>query len=128
MALFYTGDGVFFTYSDLGAAKRFWIDTFGCKETKVPANWDCILPSDVALRLPGEDEPGIGLSDRAEVESAGYERTNARAIIYCRNIRKAHEHLAAWGAKPATIGELGGMQFFEIKDCEGNTIEICLEA
>ena len=65
--------------------------------------------------------------DRAEVESTGYERTNARAIIYCSNIRKAQEHLAARGARPGPIGELGGMQFFEIQDCEGNGIEICME-
>ena len=125
MSLFHTGDGVFFSCSNLAAAKRFWIDTFEFKETKLP-DWDNPLPSDVALKLPGEDEPGIGLFDKTEIERAGLEKPNNRAIIFCSNIRKAHESLAARGARPGAIQELGGMQFFEIQDCEGNTIEICM--
>lgn len=127
MALFYIGDSVSLTYANLPAGKRFWIDTFGCKESKVPEDWDNRLPSDVALKLPGDDEPMIGLWDKAEVHRAGYERPNVRQIVFCRGIDKAREHLASKGLSPTPIQELGGMRFFEIRDCEGNSIEICME-
>jgi hypothetical protein len=126
MALFHSGDGVYLSYSDLAAAKRFWIETFGCSETKLP-EWDDPLPSDIALKLPGEDEPGIGLFDHAEVAQAGLHRPNTRAIIFSNNIGKAHAYLTVRGLQPGPVEKLGGMQFFGIQDCEGNTIEICME-
>lgn len=127
MALFHTGDGVYFACSDLGAAKHFWIEIFGCSETSVPPDWDDPLPSDIALKLPGEDEPGIGLFDKSEIARTGLARPATRAIIFCGNIHKAHAYLAVRGLQPGPIGELGGMQFFEIHDPEGNAIEICRE-
>src|ERR1043166_5797781 len=47
--LFYT-DSVTLAYSDVESAKRWWIEAFGCKVEKVPSDWDCPLPSDVALQ------------------------------------------------------------------------------
>ena len=61
MGLFHT-DSVALSYSNVDAAKRWWIDTFGCKVVKVPPDWDNPLPSDVALTLPGDREPTILLS------------------------------------------------------------------
>jgi len=52
--------------------------SFGCKDAKVPAEWDCGLSSDAALQLPGHDVPTILLSDWNEVRSAGYDRSNDR--------------------------------------------------
>jgi len=97
MTLFQTGDGVYLSYSNVAAAKQFWIDAFGCKEAKVPSFSDDPLPSDAVLILSGEDSQGIGLSDKAEEQRAGLMRTNQRSIIFCCNIRKAHEHLASRG-------------------------------
>ena len=58
---FYT-DSLAFTYSNIEAAKQWWIETLGCKVAKIPASWDNTLPSDVALKFPGDDEPTILLS------------------------------------------------------------------
>ena len=49
MASFRT-DSVTLSYSDVEAAKRWWVNAFDCKQVKVPPEWDNPLPSDVALR------------------------------------------------------------------------------
>jgi hypothetical protein len=54
------------TYPNVQAAKQWWIETFDCKEVKVPSTWDCSLPSDIALKLRDYDEPTILLSSRAK--------------------------------------------------------------
>src|SRR5262249_15287426 len=45
MPLFST-DSIALCYSDVTAAKKWWMQSFGCKDAKVPADWDCSLPSD----------------------------------------------------------------------------------
>ena len=45
----YRADSVALSYSNVEAAKLWWIDTFGCKVVRVPQDWDNPLPSDVAL-------------------------------------------------------------------------------
>src|SRR5580704_14096654 len=74
-------------YTDLEAAKRWWIQVFDCKQVKVPETWDCPLPSDVALKLPGLDEPSILLCDNAEVRQAGYDRPNGHSVIFCGKLQ-----------------------------------------
>ena len=126
MALFYT-DSLSLCCTNVQLEKQWWIATFDCKETKVPADWDCPLPSDLALKLPGGDEPTILLSNTAEIQSAGYERPNDRPLVFCTNLKKAHEYLHDRGAAAGPIQNGGGTQFFEVRDPEGNTIEICQE-
>jgi hypothetical protein len=92
MALFRT-DSLVLCYSNIEAAKQWWIETFDCRPAKVPANWDNPLPSDIALKLPGDAEPTILLSDRAEVQKAGFERQNDRPILFSDKLKKAHEYL-----------------------------------
>jgi hypothetical protein len=48
MGLF-RADSVALSYSNVEAAKQWWIDTFSCKVVRVPQDWDNPLPSDVAL-------------------------------------------------------------------------------
>ena len=55
-------DSVALSYSNVEAAKQWWIDTFDCKVVRVPQDRDSPLPSDVALALPGDSEPTILLS------------------------------------------------------------------
>lgn len=123
---FYT-DSLSLCCTSVQLAKQWWIATFDCKETKVPADWDCPLPSDVALKLPGADEPAILLCDRDEVQRAGYDRPNDRPMVFCTNLKKAHEYLYGRGAAAGPIQDSGDTQFFEGRDLEGNTIEICEE-
>jgi hypothetical protein len=63
-------------HSNVESAKQWWIDTFGCKVVRVPQQWDNPLPSDVALKLPGDDEPTILLSAKSEVQQARFDRPN----------------------------------------------------
>jgi hypothetical protein len=125
MALF-RKDSISLCCSDVGATKQWWGQVFDCKEVKMP-NWDDPLPSDVALRLPGAVEPTILLSNIAEVRQAGLERSNGRPIIFSDKLKKAHEYLCSRGVAAGPIQDGGDTQFFEIRDPEGNVIEICKE-
>lgn len=127
MGLFRT-DSVALSYSDVEAAKQWWIATFGCKVVRVPQDWDNPLPSDVALTLLGDSEPTILVSAQAEVEEAGFDRTAPVATdIFCNNLKKAHEYLSRHGAVVGPIQDGGDMKFFEIRDSEEHLIQICKE-
>jgi glyoxalase/bleomycin resistance protein/dioxygenase superfamily protein len=127
MPLFYT-DSLTLAYSDVEGAKRWWIDAFGCKVVREPSGWDCPLPSDVALQLPGHDAPTILLNAEAEVEQAGYERPSPLgSVIFCEKLKKGHEQLASRGVPVGPIQDGGDTQFFEIRDTEGNVIQVCKE-
>jgi hypothetical protein len=116
------------SYSNVEAAKQWWIDTFGCKVVRVPQDWDNRLPSDVALTLPGYSGPTILLNAQLEVEQAGFDRSSPVAtVIFCDKLKKAHEHLSSRGVLAGPIQDGGDMQFFEIRDSEGHLIEICKE-
>jgi catechol 2,3-dioxygenase-like lactoylglutathione lyase family enzyme len=128
MGLFHT-DSVTLSYSNVEAAKQWWIDTFGCKVVRVPPGWDNPLPSDVALSLPGDSEPTILLSSRSEIEQARFDGPSPVAtVIFSNKLKKAHEHLSGQGVLAGPIQDGGDMQFFEIRDTEGNLIEICKES
>jgi hypothetical protein len=127
MALFYT-DSVALAYSDIEAAKRWWIEAFECKQAKVPPDWDCPLPSDAALQLPGHSAPTVLLSARAEVERANYDRPSPLvSVIFCLKLKKGHEQLLSRGVLAGPIQDGGDTQFFEIRDPENNVIQICKE-
>jgi hypothetical protein len=68
---------------------------FNRKDAKVAADWDCSLPSDVALLLPGCNAPTILLSDCNEVRNAGYERSNDHPILSARTYRRRGNTLNA---------------------------------
>lgn len=126
MALFHT-DFLSLACSNVEAEKQWWVTAFECKPTKVPPDWDCPLPSDVALKLPGADQPTILLSDRTEIERAGYDRQDDHHTVFCSNLKKAHGYFRAGIAVAGPIQDGGGTQFFELRDPEGNIIEICQE-
>jgi catechol 2,3-dioxygenase-like lactoylglutathione lyase family enzyme len=124
----YRADSVALSYSNVEAAKQWWIDTFGCKVVRVPQEWDNPPPSDVALTLPGDSEPTILLSAQSEVEQARFDRPSPVATsIFCDKLKKAHEHLSSRGVLAGPIQDGGDMQFFEIRDPEGHLIEVCKE-
>ncbi len=127
MALF-RSDSVVLWYSNVDAAKNWWVNAFDCKQAKVPTDWDNPLPSDVALKLPGYDEPTVLLSDRTEAKQAGIDRSSSVVpVIFSDKLKKAHEHLSSRGVLPGPIQSGGDTEFFEIRDIEGNVIEICKE-
>jgi hypothetical protein len=121
-------DSVALVYSNVEEAKRWWINAFDCKPAKVPPDWDNPLPSDVALQLPGHSMPTVLLSDRAEADQAGFERSSSVVpVIFSDKLKKGREHLASRGILAGPIQGGGETRFFEIRDIEGNVIEICKE-
>ena len=126
MALFDT-EFLSLSCADIQVEKQWWIRIFDCKEVAVPADWDDSLPSDIALKLPGDEDPTILLSDKREVQEAGYERSNDHPLIFCTNLKKVQEYLRTRGVAPAQIqGDV--TPFFELSDPEGSIIEICKES
>ncbi|HKW26364.1 MAG TPA: hypothetical protein VJN48_11310 [Terriglobales bacterium] len=127
MSLFRT-DSVALSYSNIEEAKRWWISAFDCKQVKVPPDWDNQLPSDVALKMAGDSEPTILLSNRAEVTQAGFDRSASTVpVIFSDKLKKAYEHLTRRGVLAGPIQSDGETEFFEVRDSEGNVIEICKE-
>src|SRR5437763_1632235 len=113
MGLFRT-DSLVLSYVNIDAAKQWWIGAFDCKVAKVPQDWDNPLPSDVALKLPGDSEPTVLLSLLAEVEQGGFDRPSpVVSTIFCDNLKKAQEHLSRCGVLAGPIQDGGDMQFFE---------------
>ncbi len=85
-------------------------------------------PQMLALILPGDSEPTILLSAQSEVEQARFDRPSPVAtVIFCNKLKKAHEHLSSRGVLAGPVQDGGDMQFFEIRDTEGHSIEICKE-
>lgn len=127
MALFRT-DSVTLSYSNVEAAKQWWINAFACKVVRAPDDWDNSLPSDVALTLPGDDSPTVLLCDKAEALRAGFDRTNpVVSIVFSDKLTKAHDFVCSHGAVAEPIQDGGDMQFFEVRDTEGNLIQVCKE-
>jgi catechol 2,3-dioxygenase-like lactoylglutathione lyase family enzyme len=125
MPLFWT-DSIVVCYSNVNAAKRWWIEVFDCSEAKQPSDWDNPLPSDVALKLPGEDSPSVLLSSASEVQHAGL-KLPTHAIIFTGDVKKSHKRLRERGGTVGPVRDEGGTQLFEISDPEGHLIEICKE-
>jgi hypothetical protein len=127
MGLFRT-DSIILSYTDVEAAKQWWVNAFGCKVEKAPSDWDNPLPSDLALTLPGDDVPTILLSSRSEMEQEHLDTTPPIvSVMFCDKLEKGHEHLASRGISVGPIQDGGDMEFFEIRDLEGQLIEICKE-
>jgi len=68
------------------------------------------------------------LCSRAEIEQAHLEVPSPVATdIFCNKIEKAHDNLSRGGIGPGPIQQGGDMQFFEVRDTEGNLIQVCKE-
>ena len=120
--LFWT-DSIVLSYSDVVAAKKWWAMAFDCEEVMMPPDWDDPLPSDVALTLPGIEEPTILLRSRSEGGGSA-----EHPIVFTTKMKKAYEHLRDRGVLAAgAVHEEWGTELFEITDPEGNVIEICNE-
>jgi hypothetical protein len=116
----YRADSVALSYSNVEAAKQWWIDTFGCKVVRVPQEWDNPLPSDVALTLPGDSEPTILLSAQSEVEQARFDRPSPVATsIFCDKLKKAHEHLSSRGVLAGPIQDEETCSFLKSATLKG---------
>jgi hypothetical protein len=127
MAMFHA-ESVTIAYASVEAARDWWTRVFDCYQVPLPADWDDSLPSDVALKLPGQDRPAILLCDRAEATQARLDRTPSPVpIVFCSKTKKAFEYLLSRGLLASPIQSDGSTTFFAIRDLEGDTIEIAEE-
>jgi len=100
VALFWNNDDDLFRtdhivlgYSNVPAARQWWISTFHCKPIDAPPDWGDTLESDVALLLPPCEEPTIHLSDVAEIERAKFDQPDNHAIVFTGDLQRAFECL-----------------------------------
>jgi uncharacterized glyoxalase superfamily protein PhnB len=121
MPFFWT-DTIVLSYADVNAAKQWWATAFDCEAVSVPPDWDETLPSDVALKLPGDKAPTILLGSRSEGRES-----SEHPIIFTGKVKKAYEHLRGRGVVTGAVHEEWGSEMFEIRDSEGNVVEICKE-
>jgi hypothetical protein len=89
--LFWT-DSIVLSYSDVVAVKKWWFRAFDCKEVMIPSDWDDPLPSDIALKLPGSEEPTVLLSSRSE---GG--RPSGHPIIFTNEMKRLTNIFKATG-------------------------------
>ena len=79
----------------------------------MPPDWDDPLPSDVALKFPGDSAPMILLSAQAEVERAGFDRASpVVSVIFCDKRKKAYVQFSSRGILAGPIEDSGELQFF----------------
>jgi catechol 2,3-dioxygenase-like lactoylglutathione lyase family enzyme len=119
MALFYSsGTANYVGVSDIAAANAWYIEKFGLRKVKIELDngEDCM-----ALGFD-KDDCAICLGPR----SGSAEELSPRR--YCSSAKKAREFLAS---RVVAVGEIRkdsqGTNYFEMRDMEGNLIEICEE-
>lgn len=119
MSLFYF-DAVTMSCHDQQVTASWWERVFDCRRAPVPDYWD-ESEDCVALLFPGMAEPTICLSPKARDKNQ-----YPVPIIFSDNINKAHQKLTERGI---AVGPVQGdaPKFFEIRDPEGNTIEVSEE-
>jgi hypothetical protein len=99
--------------------RDWWVRTFDARVKRIPADWDDTTGSDVALQLPGSDEPTVVLSSAVE--------RGDRPLLFCRKIEKARDWLVRRGVQIGEQEETGGTRFFTVQGPEGVVIEVCEE-
>jgi catechol 2,3-dioxygenase-like lactoylglutathione lyase family enzyme len=118
MSLFRAGGSNYIGIRDLPAATSWYIDKLGLRKVTVDLDDgdDC-----VALGF-SKDEPAIVLGPQGKpTEESG-------PLLYTSKLEKAREWLASRGIQTTEIKEDGqGTHYFEMRDLEGNTIEISEE-
>ena len=100
------------SYRNLDAGIAWWNRIFGAERVPLP-EWDDPLPSDVALKLPDEEEPHILLQAFHE---AGEITGQTHPLVFTGNIEAALGNIGS---------DAGGAKFFDVRDLKGQSIEVC---
>ncbi|MDP9266794.1 MAG: hypothetical protein M3P27_00535 [Acidobacteriota bacterium] len=119
MSLFHA-DAIVGACADPGLAATWWEKAFDCRRVPVPGSWDDSADC-VALQFPGDDEPAICLSPKARDQNS-----YPVPVIFTGNIKKAYQGLLERGVVAGPI-QGDDPKFFELRDGEGNTVEVSEE-
>ena len=119
MSLLTIADAFYIGVLDLAAATAWYIEKLGLQ--KVPVEMDD-AEGCVALGFSKKDQTAICLGPR------GKPTEGTTAMLYASNVKKAREVLGSRGVK---VGEVQqdrqGTHYFEMRDLEGNLIEVSEE-
>ena len=119
MSLLTIADSFYIGVLDLAAASSWYIEKLGLQ--KVPVEMDD-SEGCVALGFSRKDETAIALGPR------GRPTDGATPMLYASNIKKAREVLSSRGVNVGEVQQDGqGSHFFEMRDLEGNMIEVSEE-
>jgi predicted enzyme related to lactoylglutathione lyase len=104
---------------DLDAAAKWYAQTFGCRysESTDDDGQRTIVPKFYDV------DPGFMLGP-----SAAYDAPDPLPIIYTDKATKANDYLTRKGVMVGPVQQDSqGTNFFEIRDCEGNLLEVSEE-
>jgi predicted enzyme related to lactoylglutathione lyase len=119
VSLLTIADSLYIGVMDLAAATSWYVEKLGLQ--KVPVEMDD--PEEcVALGFSKKDQTCIALGPR------GKPTDGMTPMLYASNVRKAREVLGSRGVNVGDIQEdRQGTHYFEMRDVEGNVIEVCEE-
>jgi hypothetical protein len=119
MSLLAIADSFYIGVLDLTAATSWYIEKLGLQ--KVPVEMDD-AEGFVALGFSKRDQTAICLGPR------GRPTDGTSPMLYAGNVIKAREVLSSRGVKVGDVQEdRQGTQYFEMRDLEGNLIEVSEE-
>jgi len=103
---------------DLAGSVSWYKDKFGLREIDIEVD-----ESEGCVALGFSNEEYV-----LELGPTGKPTDELRPLLFASNIKKAREFLVSRGASPGPIErDAQGTQFFEIKDREGNVVEVSEE-
>lgn len=107
---------------NLANARHWYKERLGLREASTSRKDGSGLPF-VDLRVSKENE-FITLIEAEPGQSV----TDARPMLFTRNLHKAYGWLAAHGVALGPVQcDSGGNRFFQFQDMDGNKIEVCVE-
>ena len=128
MPLFYT-DSVTLAHADVESAKALvdrgvWLQS--SKSAIRIGTVHCLLTWPCSC--PATTRPQSSWNAKAEFDQSGFDRPSSLAfVIFCEKLKKGHEQHSSRGVLVGPIQDGGDTQFFEIRDTEGNMIQVCKE-
>lgn len=116
----FTEDSIVVSVRNLATARAWYEEKLDCKF--VGMGEDDLGPV-ALLKFKGEPEPTIYMAEPRPGEGRG-----ERPILFTGNVAKAHDTLSSRGIWVGPIQtDRSGLDFFEFRDCDGNSIEVCKE-
>jgi hypothetical protein len=118
MSLLWVADSFYVGVCDIAAATSWYIEKFGLKRTSVELD---------------EGEGCVGLIFPKEIPAAivlgpSGAPSDGTRMLYTGAIKKAREWLSSRGVTVGAIEkDRQGTQYFEVRDLEGNVIEVAQE-
>jgi hypothetical protein len=119
MSLLWVADSFYIGVHDIAAASSWYIEKLGLKETTIDLDEG---DGCTALVFPKEPPTPIVLGP------SGAATDGSTPMLYASNVNKAREWLASRGVNVGALQEdRQGTHYFEMRDLEGNVIEVSEE-